>query len=218
MRAVSFLKIATFLLVLIAFVYPVSAVWYNHSWINRMELVLDDSQISGTHSNFSMYVGVTSLDLNVSQSDGDDIIFVLDDGTKLSHEIDNFNSSTGVLHAYVKVPELNLSTKLYLYYNNPAINNSENASDVWLDYAAVWHLSQSPSAPGTYNVLDSTSNNNNCTADSVAMNSTNLVDGKFYKALNFSAVNNQSISALDSVSLSPTGTALTMVDTIKSTY
>ena len=215
MRAVSFLKIATFLLVLIAFVYPVSAVWYNHSWINRMELVLDDSQISGTHSNFSMYVGVTSLDLNVSQSDGDDIIFVLDDGTKLSHEIDNFNSSTGVLHAYVKVPELNLSTKLYLYYNNPAINNSENASDVWLDYAAVWHLSQSPSAPGTYNVLDSTSNNNNCTADSVAMNSTNLVDGKFYKALNFSAVNNQSISALDSVSLSPTGTALTMVVWVK---
>jgi len=96
-----------------------------------------------------------------AQADGDDLLFTLSDGeTKLSHEIEKFDSSTGELAAWVKIPTLSHATNtvIHLYYGNAAAANQENINDVWSNnYLGVWHLDESP-ANGVAGHLNSTSN------------------------------------------------------------
>ena len=141
--------------------------WWHSSWKYRKLITIDSSKVAADHTNFPVLIYNTSdSDLaSNAQNDGDDIAFVLydDNTTKLNHEIQSFDNSTGKLITWVNVPSLSGSsdTKIWMYYGNPAANNQENAPGVWnSNYISVWHLDESPNDEmiGHY---DSTSNNNN---------------------------------------------------------
>src|ERR1700730_15256149 len=81
--------------------------WYNSAWSSRKLVTIDHTKISGGSSigNFPLLFSVTDPDLRVTTSggsigkpDGSDILFTASDGvTKLNHEIESYNSSTGQL-------------------------------------------------------------------------------------------------------------------------
>jgi hypothetical protein len=146
----------------------------------------------GPLTNFPMLVSFTDANLetvangghvasyncyNGSTNDPCDLVFLgLDDTTcggvagsspcKLNHEIELYNSSTGQLVAWVKVPSINNGTIIYMYYGNSCMTaSSQNATGVWdANYQGVWHLSQSPTGTAPQ-MKDSTANGYNGTAE-----------------------------------------------------
>ncbi|HEV3198581.1 MAG TPA: DUF2341 domain-containing protein, partial [Bryobacteraceae bacterium] len=143
-----------------------SGTWYSAAWANRKAVTISHAQVAGTSNlaNFPMLVSLPS-DANLqagARTDGSDILFTASDGvTKLNHEIEQYDSTTGKLIAWVRVPSLSptADTVVYLYYSNPSASNQQNATGVWdSNYRAVWHLNGA-----TLSVLDSTLNGDNFT-------------------------------------------------------
>jgi hypothetical protein len=147
-----------------------SSNWYNNNWNSRKQITINASQVSGTgsHTNFPVLINLTTdSDLAAAtQTDADDILFTASDGTtKLDHEIESYNSGTGQLTAWVRIPSLSTSadTDIYMYYENGAASSQENVTGTWnTNYITVQHLEETS---GTH--LDSTSTGNNSTAISV---------------------------------------------------
>jgi len=84
--------------------------------------------------------------------------------TKLSHEIEAYNSSTGQLIAWVNVPVLSTTadTVVYVYFGNASAGDQQNRPGVWdSNYVGVWHLADNGANPA---VSDSTVNGANGTA------------------------------------------------------
>lgn len=159
-----------------------AADWYNASWASRKKITIDKSKVSGTQTDFPVLINLTTdTDLAAdAQDDGDDLLFTSSDGaTKLSHELEKFDGTTGQLVAWVKVPSLSSSTNtvLYLYYGNAGATNQQSATAVWdANYKGVWHLKEGTS--GTDSIKDSTSNAHSGTpAAGVALNTTGLANG-----------------------------------------
>jgi len=142
-----------------------SAAWYNASWTYRKSVTIDSSQVPSTQTDFPVLVKLDSdSDLaSDAQADADDILFTSSNGTtKLSHEIEDFNSETGALAAWVKVPSLSgsASTTLYLYYGNAGASSQQDVNNVWdVNFLMVQHLNESP-ANDVNGHNDSTSNDN----------------------------------------------------------
>ncbi|MBD3362160.1 DUF2341 domain-containing protein, partial [Candidatus Dojkabacteria bacterium] len=138
--------------------------WYDVNWLYRKKITFtsDTNKIPSTQINFPVVISIDS-DTNLAvyaQDDGDDFVFTSSDGaTKLDHEIETFNGSTGKLVAHVKVSTLSAGGSIYLYYGNNTATNQENKTDVWGEgYAGVWHMNETS---GT--VYDSTNNDNDGT-------------------------------------------------------
>jgi len=117
--------------------------------------------ISGTYS----YLKTAANGGNVQNANGYDVIFTSDTGcgTKLDHEVESYNATTGAVSYWVRVPTVSHSndTTLYLCYGNAAISTSqENRTGVWdTNFRGVWHLGNG----STLSANDSTSNSNNGT-------------------------------------------------------
>ena len=114
---------------------------------------------------------------HVAQTDGGDIIFTAGDGiTKLNHEIEKYDETTGELVAWVEVSSLSgtNNTDIYIYYGNTSLGvdeNQWNTAGVWdSDYVGVWHLKETS---GDFN--DSTSNANTGTDNVSATGKTGVV-------------------------------------------
>ena len=145
------------------------AAWYNSSWKYRKTITIDNTKVEENLSNFPVLISLTDTDLrDNAQSDGDDILFTSSDGTtKLSHEIESFNDSTGQLTAWVKIPSLSSSsdTVIYMYYGNSGASNQQDTANVWdSNFIGVLHLNETVTdeqITGTHN--DSTSNGNDGT-------------------------------------------------------
>ena len=139
-------RITLLILLLLALACNAYAGWYNGSWAYTRMITLDHSKVSGsTQINFPVLIDITDTAIqDHAQADGDDILFTSSDGTtKLSHQIELYDSGTGHLIAWVKVPSLSHTTDtvLYLYYGNSGAANQEDASNVWdSDFQAVWHM------------------------------------------------------------------------------
>jgi len=76
------------------------------------------------------------------QPDGDDIMFYLTDNTtKLDHEIEFYNGTTGELGCWVSMPNIYATTDSYLlmYYGNPSATYQQDPAAVWWEYVAVYH-------------------------------------------------------------------------------
>jgi len=147
--------------------------WFSQSWSNRKKVTIDNTQVSGSSdlTDFPVLYSVgADADLAAgAQADGDDIVFTASDGiTKLSHEIESYDSGTGTLYAWVKVPTLSatLNTEIFMYYGNAGAVNQQDPTNVWnSNYAAVYHLEEDvvDEATSVAAHTDSTSNNNDLT-------------------------------------------------------
>jgi len=135
--------------------------------------------ISGTYS----YLATTANGGNVQNANGYDVIFSSDSGcsTKLDHEVETYNSTTGAVNYWVRVPSLSHTTNtvFYLCYGNSSISTSqENKTGVWDgNFKGVYHLKDGASL----NVSDSTTNhnltNNGATANGGEVDGAGSFDG-----------------------------------------
>lgn len=142
----------------------VNSHWYNSSWHYRNSITIDKSKVSNTNqSNFPVLVSNTSTDWKdtthggyVGKSTGGDILFTSSDGTtKLSHEIEKYDSATGELVAWVKVPTLSVSanTEIYIYYGNASALDQWDTNNVWdSNSKMVQHFSTDASSPTVHDV------------------------------------------------------------------
>jgi hypothetical protein len=166
------------------------------SWGYRKAITIDHNQVAGDLVNFPVLVNLP-LDYDLAshaQMDADDILFTASDiawtqGTvndRLAHEIERFDSTTGRLQAWVKIPVLSASTDtvIYMYYGNSDASNQQNRTSVWDAHAMmVQHMGGDPGGEGPQ-LIDSTSHGNNGTAAG-AMTSNNAVSGKWGNAIYF---------------------------------
>ena len=119
---------------------------------------------------------------------GYDVVFTDALGAILDYEVEEYDTATGHLRAWVRVPELfgGVDTNIYLYYGNAAIMTSQaNASGVWNGhYKTVFHQDE---VPGSSAQLDSTANGND--APDVNMAGTqNSVDAVVGKGIHFDGI------------------------------
>ena len=158
---------------------PTSGPWGPCNYNYRKLITIHAAQVSGTQTNFPVLINLAAdADLAANaRSDGWDISFTSSDGaTKLSHEIESYNSSTGALVAWVKVPSLSSAsdTLIYMYYGDPASPDQQDVPGVWTNgYVEVWHLDETS---GT--IYDSTSNGYTGTpSGTINQNATGKIDG-----------------------------------------
>ncbi|MCK5332416.1 DUF2341 domain-containing protein [Candidatus Parcubacteria bacterium] len=163
-------------------VHKADAAWYSvgGTWSYRKEITIDSTKVLNTDQlNFPILISHSDSALKhtsnggkVTDLEGDDIIFISSDGnTKLDHEIEKYDNSTGEIVSWVKIPTLSSSadTTIYIYYANSAITTSqENISSVWDDGGAdnfkmVQHLNEDPSGSAPQST-DSTQYNNDGTS------------------------------------------------------
>ena len=155
--------------------------WWNDNWPFRKMITIDHNKIDEDTTNFPFLLHISS-DTNLAESaqdDGDDIVFILhsDNSTQLNHEIELFNGSSGELIAWVNIPKLNSSidTKFWIYYGNENSENQENIEKTWdSNFTMVQHLNEQN---GT--LFDSTSNNNDGSANGSTYNATSKINGGY---------------------------------------
>jgi hypothetical protein len=136
--------------------------WWNYYWAYRKSVTADHTKVAGDLSSFPILVDVTDADLaSKALSNGHDIAFADLNGYKLDHEIEKYESASGHLVAWVRLPTLSASvdTVFYMYYGNPSASNQQNPAGVWdSGFRMVQHLEESS---GT--CYDSTGNHNDGT-------------------------------------------------------
>jgi len=134
--------------------------WWDCNWSYCKKITIDHTKVQASQSNFPVLLHRDAdADLAAyAQPDGDDICFVdRYNTTKYPHEIEEYNSATGELIAWVKLPSIssNEDTILYMYYGNSGCSDQQNIEETWSsDYTMVQHFEE---ATGTH--YDSTSNN-----------------------------------------------------------
>jgi hypothetical protein len=153
-----------FVLSLSTLIQPISSNnWWNNNWTFRKQITINHTMVNATLENFPVLIDIIDPDLKTkAQSDGDDIVFVGADNGTLSDEIEQYDSSSGHLAVWVKIPSLSSTqdTTLYMYYGNPYATNQQDASAVWdSNFVMVQHLEETSTSR-----YDSTSNGNNGTA------------------------------------------------------
>jgi len=152
-----------------------AASWYDYDWGWRTPLTIDKDQISTSdQTDFPVLINSTHAAWKTvanggyaGKSNGGDFLFTSSDGTtKLKHEIEEYDETTGELIAWVKVPTLShtVDTVLYVYYGNATCADQwETDGSTWSsDFQGVWHLKEqnSGAAAGTDLYADSSANTN----------------------------------------------------------
>ncbi|MEM2971694.1 MAG: DUF2341 domain-containing protein [Candidatus Bathyarchaeia archaeon] len=136
--------------------------WWNTAWQYRRTITIDYTKVSGELTDFPVLIEITDSSLGEkAQTDGDDFVFTDANNLKLDHQIELYDSATGHLIAWVKVPHLSSTTDtvLYMYYGNSDCGSQQNSTGVWDEnYKLVMHLNEET---GIHS--DSTINGNNGT-------------------------------------------------------
>jgi hypothetical protein len=159
----------------------------------KMPVTVNHGQVTGTQSNFPVFVSVTSNNLkssptghsqtNYDISPFSDTAFL----SGMTHEREDWSGSTGQFEAWVLHSSINSSTDVtnYLGYGNAAITSSqENKTAVWSGYQAVWHFGSSSSL----SLSDSTSNamtltNHGATAGAGKLNGAAVFNGSSWVSM-----------------------------------
>lgn len=118
------------------------AITFNHAEVPNTDQQNFPVLISGTYADFAN----VSNGGKVQSLQGYDIVFTSDSAGQnfLDHEIDTYNSATGALNFWVRIPTLSHSvdTTIYMWFGNSAATFSqEYKTGVWSNgYAAVYHM------------------------------------------------------------------------------
>jgi len=151
----------------------------------RKSLTVPASRVSGTLTDFPVFVSLTDTDLRDHASDGGaDLHFVAGDGqTALDHELQAWDRTTGRLDAWVRLPALGTSGAIfYLRYGAFDDPPGEDPAGVWSNgFVAVWHLEQAPDGANG-GVTDSLGDFD---ATSIGMSAANQVTGAVGRGLLF---------------------------------
>jgi Concanavalin A-like lectin/glucanases superfamily/Domain of unknown function (DUF2341) len=162
--------------------------WYTNTanqtnvWLYRQMITVNHASVSAALTDFPVLVKITGTSnplFSKAQSTGNDIRFTQADGsTKITHEVEYYNSTTGTLCAWVRVPALSntVDTNIYMYYGcaNAASVTAE-ASNTWdPNFIMVHHLAQTSG-----HHLDSTASANNSTLEALTAQGTQVgtIDG-----------------------------------------
>jgi hypothetical protein len=162
---------------------------YDEGWLYRKNITIDHTKVAGDLTNFPVLVSTVDFDLrDKAQEDGDDILFMDGDSvaTRLYHEIEHFDDSSGELVAWLNLTDIasDQDTTFYMYYGNSGCTSQQFPDSVWdPNYCGVWHLD---------NFLDSTINDNDG-----ANYGTDDITGKIGIAKDFVETNNDYISLGD---------------------
>lgn len=153
-------------------VVPTEAFGNGYSY--RRTLTIDYTKVGGSANltNFPVLVSGTYSYLatvgnggRVTNANGYDIIFTSDSAgsTKLDHEIESYNATTGEVVFWVEVPSVSYTanTGIYMFYGNNSISTSQEAiGNTWSSaHDFVWHMAESSgsirnsAAPGTYDLI-----------------------------------------------------------------
>ena len=125
--------------------------WKDPLWGFRKTITVDQTKVPSDQTDYPMLVSLTDSDLAAeARSDGRDIFFTEIDGiTKLDHELERYQSGSGTLVAWVRIPNLTSSSdkQIYMYYGNSGASAQENPTAVWdSNYLSVYHMNQNPSS------------------------------------------------------------------------
>ena len=117
------------------------------------QIQVQASQVAGGTpiNGFVLLVSLTDNDLrtvsnggHVESSQGYDIVFTLGDcSTRLDHQIEAYDPSTGTYTGWVRVPQLNATstTDIHMYYGNASVSSDPSTPATWAsDHHGVWHL------------------------------------------------------------------------------
>jgi len=146
----------------------VSAAWWNDSWNYRQAInIPNPSESNLTDFQISINIGTSALIAsNKMQSDCDDIRITDKNGNLLPHWIEENNpgcNQASNTKIWLKINSLPTSgTTIYVYYGNQIANNSENGSNVFLEFddfnnsstISNWTLESNPST--TYSIAGGT--------------------------------------------------------------
>jgi hypothetical protein len=133
--------------------------WYDNTWSFRKELRIDHTKVSENMVNYPVLIDIIDNDLKANSS-GNDIVFTDKTGTKLSHEVESYNSANGHLTAWVNVPSLSstIDTSIYMYYGYPTASDQQDIAGTWNNgFKAVYHLKENWSTSAGH-FKDSTAN------------------------------------------------------------
>ncbi|MCD6500426.1 DUF2341 domain-containing protein [bacterium] len=115
------------------------ATWFNSAWKFRKRIKIPKEKVAGDLENFPVLIYLKDENLaKRAKSDGTDILFTGSDGkTLLKREIEKYDSQTGELIVWVKVPSLSIieDNEIYLYYGNPQaiqVNDKETWDENFL--------------------------------------------------------------------------------------
>ncbi|MBU3942569.1 DUF2341 domain-containing protein, partial [Patescibacteria group bacterium] len=144
---------------------------------------IDHTKISNDLTDFPLLLYLKDNDLkDYARRLGKDIIFVGADGNKLKRDIENYDSLTGELFAWVKIPFLSSveDTEIYIYYSNPEAIEVDD-KDVWDEnFLMVQHFNETSG-----NSLDSTAHEINGLPQG---NLEQGIPGKIYTAYGFDGI------------------------------
>jgi len=121
---------------------------FTEGWEYRKMITVNHSMVAGDLENFPVVLELTDSDLrDKAQDDGDDILFMNGAGvaTRLYHEIEEFDSSTGRLITWVNISSLSptVDTSFYLYYGNMGSSTQQCPEKVWdSDFMLVQHFNE----------------------------------------------------------------------------
>jgi hypothetical protein len=153
---------------------------------------------NGPHTDFPLLLSTQQPWLRTAAQGGDvanangyDIYFSSDAAgtSRLAHEVESWNASTGALVAWIRIPSLANGTTFYIHYGNPAITtNQSTPTMVWPNYGLVMHMTDAG---------DATQQNNMSSSGLVAATGP-VVDAKTFNGTT-SYVNASSGSQIDDV-------------------
>jgi len=129
-------------------------------WSGSITITIDSAKVASDLTNFPVLISFpnnASL-MGNAKPDGSDIFFEDETNTKLDHEIEKYDNSTGELIAWVRVPFLlnSTDTDIHLYYGNPSSPDQSNKTGVWdANYLTVLHMNNDPTAAGGNEIQDS---------------------------------------------------------------
>jgi len=121
---------------------------FAEGWMYRKMMTIDHTMVAGDLEHFPVLLDMTDADLREkAQDDGDDILFMNGAGvaTRLYHEIEEYDESSGRLIAWVNVSSLSstVDTSFYLYYGNTDSSDQQCPDKVWdSDFMLVQHFNE----------------------------------------------------------------------------
>ena len=169
--------------------YPSQFNPFDYGWQYRKQITIDHTQVFDDLINFPVLISTADSDLSQkAQADGGDVLFMNDVGisTRLYHDLESFEASSGTLVAWVKLSSLSSedNTIFYMYYGNPNCINQEYPEKTWdSHYLAVWHMNDATLST----ISDSTANG--YTGTKKAVNEPIATNAQIYNGQTFDGSN-----------------------------